>query len=63
MHYQFLIEDHSGEILVRHVMEKLLEENDEITYDCKSFKGIGGFKKKPDAKIVKTDKLLNNLPL
>lgn len=33
----------SGGIFVKHVMEKLKEENSESTYDCKTFKGIGGF--------------------
>ena len=52
MHIQFLIEDMSGEVLIRHVMGKLLIGNGSVTYDCKAFKGIGGFKKNIEASIV-----------
>ncbi len=61
MHIQFLIEDMSGEVLIRHVMGKLLIGNGSVTYDCKAFKGIGGFKKNIAATNVKTNKLLNDL--
>jgi len=56
-----MIEDMSGEVLIRHVMSKLLVGNESVTYDCKAFKGIGGFKKNPTATNVKTNKLLNDL--
>lgn len=62
MHFQFLIEDYSGRILVEKVMQKLLGEA-EFTYDIKSFRGIGGFKGKSHAKDIKTNKLLTDLPL
>lgn len=62
MHFQFLIEDISGEVLIRHIMEKIQQE-DIVTYDCKSFKGIGGLKKSANANTVKTDKLLSDLLL
>lgn len=52
MHIQFLIEDMSGEVLIRHVMRKLLIGNGSVTYDCKAFKGIGGFKKNISANVV-----------
>lgn len=62
MHFQFLIEDYSGEVLVNQVMNKLLEEA-EFSYDIKSFKGIGGFRGNGHAKDIKTNKLLTDLPL
>lgn len=61
MHLQFLIEDMSGEVLIRHIMDKLVMGKESVTYDCKAFKGIGGFKKNPVHKSVKTNKLLNDL--
>ena len=46
MYFQFMIEDHSTEILVDHVMEKfrLKYPEQEIIYDSKSFSGIGHLK-------------------
>ena len=61
MHLQFLIEDMSGEILICKVMNKLKEEGQTFTYDCKAFKGIGGFKTSGRTTDVKTNKLLNDL--
>lgn len=61
MHLQFLVEDISGKVLIDRVMEKLAEEGRQFTYDCKSFKGIGGFQKGGKVKDVKTNKLLNDL--
>lgn len=61
MHFQFLIEDYSGAVLVNKVMQKLSEEA-EFTFDIKSFKGIGGFKGKGSVKDIKTNKLLTDLP-
>ena len=61
MHFQFLIEDYSGAVLVDKVMQKLSEEA-EFTFDIKSFKGIGGFKGKGHVKDIKTNKLLTDLP-
>lgn len=63
MHFQFLIEDYSGQICVEHVMEKLRGEGYQFTYDCKFFKGIGGLKVGGKAGQVKTDKLLNDLQI
>lgn len=62
VHFQFLVEDLSGEKLIRRVMEKIQMTADGISYDCKSFKGIGGLKVGSNAAQVKTDKLLNDLP-
>lgn len=61
MHFQFLIEDLSGEVLVREIMEKLKQQYPEISYDSKAFKGLGGLKKKSTPKETKTGKLLNDL--
>lgn len=61
MHFQFLIEDLSGKVLIKHIMEKLICQYDNITYDCKSFKGLGGLNISGNVAKVKTDKLLNDL--
>nr|WP_288825323.1 hypothetical protein [uncultured Clostridium sp.] len=61
MHFQFLVEDSSGEILISQVMEKLKDEGNEFTYDTKAFKGIGGFRNTCNLKTIKTNKLLNDL--
>lgn len=61
MHFQCLIEDLSGRILVEHVMDKLKKEGYEFTVDSKAFQGIGGFKSTGKAKEIKTNKLLNDL--
>lgn len=63
MHLQFLLEDMSGEILIHKVMDKLRGESDGFTYDCKAFRGIGGFKGGSSGKDVKTNKLLNDLTI
>lgn len=61
MHIQFLIEDKSSEVLINELMLKLSRENSQITYNCKSFRGIGGFTKKNTVKETRTGKLLNDL--
>lgn len=43
------------------LMKKIVLSNPNITYDCKSFKGIGGFTKKNTLKETKSGKLLNDL--
>jgi hypothetical protein len=65
MHFQFLIEDRSTKILVKHVICKLQEKypEKEISADLKSFDGIGHFTKKGTAQEQKTGKLLNDLPM
>ena len=55
MHFQCLIEDLSGRILVEHVMDKLKKEGYEFTVDSKAFQGIGGFKSTGKAKEIKTN--------
>lgn len=61
MHFQFLLEDQSSQSLIDILMEKLLERNNNFTFDCKSFRGIGGFTPKNTVKETKTGKLLNDL--
>lgn len=64
MHFQFLIEDPSGEALVKLLMEKVKREYPDITTDYKGFHGLGGFsKKKGTAKEMKTGKLLSDLAI
>jgi hypothetical protein len=56
MYFQFLIEDRSGEILIRHIMDKLQNLYDNLEYDCKSFKGLGGLKYSSSVIKTKTNK-------
>lgn len=63
VYFQFLVEDISGEKLICRVMDKILPVSGEVSYGCKSFRGIGGLKKGSSATQIKTDKLLNDLPL
>lgn len=63
MFIQFLIEDYSGEVLIRAVITKYNEiSNNIIEYDIKSYKGIGGFKKGETAQNIKSEHLLTDLP-
>lgn len=63
MYFQFLIEDSSTEILVRHVMEKLKVKygHKDVYYDLKSFHGIGHLKLTGNIKERKSGLLLNDL--
>lgn len=63
MYFQFMIEDLSTEILVKHVMEKLKTKypEKEILYDSKSFSGIGHLKTSGNLFERKSGNLLNNL--
>lgn len=61
MHFQFLIEDKSGAALIEILMHKISLTNGDITYNCKPFKGLGGFTKKNTVKETKSGKLLNDL--
>lgn len=61
MHYQFLIEDQSSAALIELIMQKIVSNNPTVTYNCKPFKGIGGFTKKNTIKETKSGKLLNDL--
>lgn len=61
MHFQFLIEDQSSAALIEILMRRISLTNEDITFNCKSFKGIGGFTKKNTVKETKSGKLLNDL--
>lgn len=61
MHFQFLLEDQSTEVLINKIMPKVLADSPETTYRCKSFRGLGGFTKKNTVKETRTGKLLNDL--
>lgn len=63
MYFQFLIEDLSTEILIKHVINKLKEKypDKDIYADTKSFKGIGQLSKKGNLMERKGSNLLNNL--
>lgn len=61
MHFQFLIEDKSGQILIELLMEKVKAEHPDLTCNYKAFHGIGGFTKKNTIKETKNGKLLNDL--
>lgn len=61
MHFQFLIEDQSGAALIEILMQRISLINEDITYNCKPFKGLGGFTKKNTVKETKSGKLLNDL--
>lgn len=61
MHFQFLIEDRSGTELINILMKKIINGREEITFDCKSFKGLGGFTKRNITHETKTGCLLNDL--
>ena len=62
MYYQFLTEDRSGGALIEVVMEKIKLTYPDLSYQIKSFGGIGHLPKGNSAKDIKTKKLLNSLP-
>ena len=61
MHFQFLIEDQSGAVLIEKVMSVLVRDDSQDTYDYKAFRGIGGFTRKNTVKETHSGKLLNDL--
>lgn len=63
MYFQFLIEDESTEVLIGHIMEKLIKHycGREIYYDSKSFHGLGHLKRTGNLTDRKTGNLLNDL--
>lgn len=61
MHFQFLVEDQSSTELIITLMNRIIAEHPNVTYNCKGFHGIGGFTKKNTVKETKTGKLLNDL--
>lgn len=63
MYFQFLIEDQSSAVLIEILMQKISLTNENVIYNCKPFKGIGGFTKKNTVKETKSGKLLNDLAI
>jgi hypothetical protein len=61
MHFMFLIEDISSEVFIRIFMDSVMARYPQVTYDCKSFRGIGGFTRRNTVKETRTGKLLNDL--
>lgn len=62
MHIQFLVEDASGETMLRGLMNKLIDTSI-VTYDIKSYKGIGSVvPKETNPMRAKNKMLLDNLP-
>ena len=61
MYFQFLIEDQSSAVLIEKIMSNIIADDSIDTYNCKAFKGIGGFTKKNTVKETRTGKLLNDL--
>ena len=62
MYFEFLVEDLSGKALIDTIMRKIKDKHPDVDYRCKSFGGIGGYKKHGKATSAKTGKLLNDLP-
>ena len=63
MHFQFLVEDQSSAVLIKRIMDSIIKDDAINTYNCKSFKGIGGFTKKNTVKETHSGKLLNDLAI
>lgn len=61
MYFYFLAEDLSSKFLIDELMSKFQHIYKDLYYDCKAFRGIGGFTKKNTVKETKTGKLLNDL--
>lgn len=61
MHFQFLVEDQSSAVLIERIMGNIISGDSTDTYNCKPFKGIGGFTKKNTIKETHLGKLLNDL--
>lgn len=60
-HFQFLIEDKSSEELIRILMSRLILDRDDMSFDCKPFKGLGKLPKEKTINAIKTGKLLQDL--
>ena len=62
-HFQFLIEDKSSEELIRILMSRLLLNRNDLSFDCKSFKGLGRLPKKKTVTGIKTGCMLQDLEM
>ena len=60
---EILVEDKSGGILVKQIMEKYVLDKQNITYRVHSFKGIGKIPLRAKSSQVKSKRLLTDLPL
>ncbi len=61
---EILMEDQSGAVLVKHIMDKYVQEKGTVTYRIHSFKGIGKIPSKADRMSqIKTKRLLTDLPM
>ena len=66
VYIEFLIEDKSGEIILEEIMKKYISSipnNYHIDYKIHGFKGIGRIPKLEKVSLVKTKRLLNDLPM
>jgi len=63
VYLEFLVEDKSGEILLKRILDSYKKNHENLIYKINSFKGIGRLPKKTNkVRNVKTQKLLNDLP-
>ncbi len=63
VYLEFLVEDKSGEKLLRHILEKYQKSHDRLIYNINSFKGIGRLPLKGGkVQNIKTRQLLTDLP-
>lgn len=63
IYLEFLVEDKSGEILLKRILDNYKKDHSNLIYRINSFKGIGRIPKKPNRiKNIKTQRLLNDLP-
>ncbi len=64
MRIEFLVEDKSCEKLISKIMDKYTSEiiDDELEYNIRSYKGIGGLKRGSNAINIISEQLLTELP-
>ena len=61
---EILIEDQSGAVLVKQIMDKYVQEKETVVYRIHSFKGIGKIPAKTNSMSqIKTKRLLTDLPM
>lgn len=62
-HIDFFVEDQSGKIMLKHLIPKMLDGIDCVTFQIYCYKGIGHIsKKQKSAKTIKARQLMDNLP-
>ncbi len=63
VYLEFLIEDRSGGILLKQILNSYMKDHENLIYRINSFKGIGCLPKKTNkVNNIKTRKLLSDLP-